>query len=152
MGKTVFQSFSFYFLRITAMVVPINFANSGKFSERILGKILGKAFGFILIVNLLFTNGVTSRQYADLVVGAFLPRTPMFAVISALVLVCAFAVRGGLEVVGRAAQLLIPLYVFSLILIIVLLLPEYNPKNYKGSPYWGEPQIIFRIVPCTTWN
>ncbi|MCQ6275977.1 endospore germination permease [Bacillus sp. V3B] len=101
-----------------------------QYSERILGKILGKSLGFILIiVNLLVTDGLIIRQYTEVVVGVFLPQTPMFVVTASLVLVCGFAVRGGLEVVGRSAELFIPLYIFSLVIIIALLIPEFNPSH-----------------------
>ncbi|MCQ6275566.1 endospore germination permease [Bacillus sp. V3B] len=100
-----------------------------EYSEHILGKVLGKALGFLFIFNLLFTNGFTIRQYTELSIGAFLPNTPMIVVTSGLVLVCGFAVRGGLEVVGRAAQMFFPIYLVSLIVIIILLIPEFNFKH-----------------------
>lgn len=100
-----------------------------QYSESILGRIFGKALGFILIINLLITNGFTTRQYSELVTGAFLSYTPMIVVTTSLALICAFAVRGGLEVVGRSAEMFIPLYVFSLVMIIVFLVPEFQPKN-----------------------
>ncbi|MBM4761098.1 endospore germination permease [Bacillus sp. B15-48] len=100
-----------------------------QYSEQILGKVFGKALGLLLIANLFYLNGVTARQYTELSIGAFLPHTPMSVITIGLVVVCGFAVRGGIEVVGRAAQIFFPLYLVSLVFIIVLLIPEYEVKN-----------------------
>lgn len=100
-----------------------------QYSEKILGKFLGKVFGSLLIFNLFFTNGYTTRQYADLTIGVFLQLTPIYFVSGALMLVCAFAVRGGLEVVARSAQIFFPMYVLSIFLIVLLLVPDFNVEH-----------------------
>ncbi|WP_307406736.1 GerAB/ArcD/ProY family transporter [Neobacillus ginsengisoli] len=53
------------------------------------------------------------REYTDFIISSFLLKTPMIVVIGSMVLVCAFAVRGGVEVLGRASQLFIPNLIFS---------------------------------------
>lgn len=100
-----------------------------QYCETLLGKIFGKALGFLFVLNLFFTNGFTVRQYTELSIGAFLPHSPMIVITAVLVIVCGFAVRGGIEVVGRSAEIFIPLYIISLVVIILLLIPEYNVKN-----------------------
>lgn len=97
-----------------------------QYSEKILGKFLGKVFGGLLIFTLLFSNGLATRQYGDLMIGAFLPLTPVFVVNGAFLLVSAYAVRGGLEVVARTAQIFIPIYVFSICLLVLFLIPDYK--------------------------
>lgn len=119
-----------------------------QYGEKILGKFFGKVFGFIQVLSLLIANGNTARQYMELVVGAFLPITPMVLVGASLVLVCAFAVRGGVEVVGRASQLFFPLYFFSLVMIIVLLIPEFKPENILPIMENGlKPSLKGAVVP-----
>ena len=134
-----------------------------QYSEKILGKYLGKALGVILVMNLLFANGNATKQYMELVVGAFLPYTPTVLVGASLILVCGFAVRGGLEVVGRAAELFIPLYIFSLVMIIVFLIPEFKPQNMfpimenglkpsiKGAAIPGSMLTLFFLISYILW-
>ncbi len=119
-----------------------------QYGEKILGKFCGKIFGFIQIFSLLMVNGNTAKQYMELVVGAFLSNTPIVLVGASLVLVCAFAVRGGVEVIGRASQLFIPLYLLSLVMIIVLLIPEFKPENMLPIMENGLiPSIKGAVVP-----
>ncbi|MGM7721587.1 GerAB/ArcD/ProY family transporter [Metabacillus sp. Hm71] len=100
-----------------------------QYSELIMGRILGKILGFIYLVFYIQMNGGGIRIYGDFVTGAFLTNTPIIVVISTMVLVCTFAVRGGIEVMARTAQFFIPLYVLSTVIIIILLLPELDYKN-----------------------
>ncbi len=124
-----------------------------QYSESILGKIVGKALGFFLIINLLIANGFATRQYSELVTGTFLSYTPMIVVTASLVLICAFAVKGGLEVVGRSAEIFIPLYVFSLVMIIVFLVPEFQPKNLLPVFEKGIlPSIKGSAIPQTMFT
>lgn len=119
-----------------------------QYSEQILGKVLGKMLGGIFLLNLFFTNGLAIRQYTELSIGAFLSQTPMSVVTAGLVLVCSFAVRGGLEVVARAALLLLPIYLVSLILIIILLIPEFEVQNLlpiMENGLW--PAVKGAVVP-----
>lgn len=119
-----------------------------EYSEQILGKVFGKMLGWIFLLNLFFTNGLSIRQYTELSIGAFLSQTPMSVVTAGLVLVCSFAVRGGLEVVARAALLLLPIYLVSLILIIILLSPEFEVHNIlpvMENGFW--PVIKGAAVP-----
>ena len=52
-----------------------------QYSEKILGKFLGKVFGGLLIFTLLFSNGLATRQYGDLMIGALSPnkRAPPYS-------------------------------------------------------------------------
>ncbi|PUA40815.1 hypothetical protein C8Z91_03015 [Paenibacillus elgii] len=97
--------------------------------ERVLGRLLGKLFGFLFFFTYLHDLGFVAREYSEFVVGSFLPRTPTIFVVSCMIAVCAYAVRGGLEVIARCAQLFIPFFVFILLLFIALLIPDFNPEH-----------------------
>ncbi|GHH99429.1 GerAB/ArcD/ProY family transporter [Neobacillus kokaensis] len=100
-----------------------------QYTEHIMGRTLGKILGFLYLVFYIQMNGGGIRIYAEFVTGVLLTKTPIIVVISTIVLVCAFAVRGGVEVVARVAQFFFPLYVLSMVVIIVLLFPDLNYKN-----------------------
>lgn len=119
-----------------------------QYSEQILGKIPGKVLSFIFILFYLQMNAGGVRIYADFVAGSFFSHTPLIVIISTMILVCSFAVRGGLEVVGRAAQFFMPLYVFFLIFLIILILPELDPMNILPIMKHGiVPSIKGAITP-----
>jgi spore germination protein KB len=100
-----------------------------QYGEEILGKIGGKVLGFFYLLFILHLGGQVLREYAEFTVGVFLPKTPLIVVIASMALLCAFAVRGGIEVLGRLAQLYVPLFILPLLVMVILLLKDLNPKN-----------------------
>lgn len=52
----------------------------------------------------------------------------MIVVIGSMVLICALAVRGGLEVIARSAQIFVPVVVILLLFIAILLILDLEPK------------------------
>ena len=100
-----------------------------QYSQRIAGKIAGRALGLLFLLFYLHVNSVIVREYAEFLNGVFLAQTPMIVVISSLVLLCSFAVRGGIEVIGRSAQFFFPFFIFPLLLMTLALIPDYKPAN-----------------------
>jgi spore germination protein KB len=102
--------------------------NIMQYSERIIGKIGGKTLGFIYLFTHLYLNGLVLREYAEFIV-IFLPRTPISIVIASMVLVTAFVVYGGVEVLARATQIFLPVFIFPILLMGLLLLPDMEFHN-----------------------
>lgn len=118
-----------------------------QYSEYIIGRTLGKIVGCAYLLFLLHVGGSICREYADFVIGSFLPKTPMIVVLGSIVFICSFTVRGGVEVLGRAAQLLVPLFIFPLFLLI-LLLPELKLVNIFPIMEHGiMPVLMGATVP-----
>jgi spore germination protein KB len=105
-------------------------------SEQIVGRIPGKIIGFIILFFYLYKGGIIVREYEEFLVGAFLPQTPLIVVSGSMVLVCALAVRGGVEILGRFAQLLLPAFVAFFLFIMIPIIPELRPSNML--PVMGE--------------
>ncbi|MEY2196590.1 endospore germination permease [Neobacillus sp. BF23-41] len=119
-----------------------------QYSKHIIGLIPGKILGIIYLFFFLHVNGLIIRQYGEFIVGSFLPRTPISVVISTMILVCAFAVCGGLEVLGRASQFFVPIVVLLWGVIVILLIPDMDPKNILPILEKGiTPPIIGAITP-----
>lgn len=56
-------------------------------------------------------------------------KTPLIVIIASMVLLCAFAVHGGLEVLGRTALLFSPLFILPLLSFVIFLSPDFEVKN-----------------------
>lgn len=122
-----------------------------QYSELIVGKILGKVLGLLFVFFYLHINGLIVREYAEFIVGAFLTQTPISVVIATLVLLCAFTVKGGLEVIGRAAQLFFPFFVFPLAIMILFLLPDIEPQNVLPVLEHGIPPSLMGAAVPQAW-
>ncbi|MFC4767945.1 GerAB/ArcD/ProY family transporter [Effusibacillus consociatus] len=100
-----------------------------QYTAHILGVIPGKAIGFIFLFFYLHVTGAILREYTEFVVSAFLSRTPMIVVLGSMTLACAFAVRAGVEVLGRLAEMIVPILILLLLSVILLLLPDFRTKH-----------------------
>jgi spore germination protein KB len=123
-----------------------------QYSEHILGRLLGKILGFFYLFFLLHNIGNFLRQFAEFVLGAFLPETPVIVALSGLVLLCAYAVLGGLEVIGRLAQLFVPLFIFPLLIMVVILLHDYELENlFPIFEHGIMPSVKGAVIPGLSW-
>ncbi|MEI4803358.1 endospore germination permease [Bacillus sp. FJAT-51639] len=123
-----------------------------QYSEQIIGRFLGKIISFFYLFFLLENIGNFLRQYAEFTVGAILPQTPRIVIISCLTLLCAFVVYGGIEVLGRLAQLYIPLFIVPLFIMLLLLLQDFETKNMFPIMMHGiKPSISGAIIPGLGW-
>ncbi|MBS4188952.1 endospore germination permease [Bacillus sp. FJAT-49705] len=119
-----------------------------QFSEQIIGRIPGKILGLAFLFFYIQSTGGITRSYAEFIVSSFLFQTPIIVVIVSMVLLCAFAVYGGLEVLGRITQVLFPLFFVPLFLLIILLSPEYEFSNIFPILERGLlPPIKGAVVP-----
>lgn len=87
-----------------------------QFLPVIAGRWLGKLLGLCYLLYFLYLGARVTRDFAELSVTALLPETPIAVVTAAQLCVIAYAVRYGLEVLGRAAQVLLPV-AFGIVLL-----------------------------------
>ncbi|SFM29444.1 spore germination protein KB [Gracilibacillus orientalis] len=122
-----------------------------QYSEHILGTFLGKVLGLVLLLLLYTSVSVMIWQYGEFVVSEFLPHTPKFVIIGMMVLLCAFAVHGGLEVIGRLAEMVVPVFFLLFLIIIILLLPDIEIKRMLPVMENGMMPSVKGSVALYTW-
>jgi spore germination protein KB len=88
-------------------------------SEKVVGKWVGKVLIALFIFYFYILASLLLRSIGDFVVTHILHETPIHVVMSLFILVSVFAVRYGLEVVGRTAEIFSP-WVFGLFFIAIL--------------------------------
>lgn len=90
-----------------------------EYLQIILGNWPGKAVAVLYIFFFIHTNGVIIREFGELITTMMMPRTPLLVLHTTFVLLAAYAVRSGLEVIGRLWEFTFPwvfiLYVFLLL-------------------------------------
>ncbi len=112
------------------------------------GKVVGMAYVFFF----LHITSIMVREFADFLVAAFLPETPIIVFSGALVLVCAYGVRLGLEVLGRSAEWVGVLFLGSIGLILLLLLPEFRSKNLLPVMGEGVKPVLRGALAPSAWR
>ncbi|WP_223594148.1 GerAB/ArcD/ProY family transporter [Neobacillus bataviensis] len=100
-----------------------------EYSEQILGKILGKILGLILVFYYFHVTGIIVREYGEFVSGTFLHHTPMVVVFSTMIIVSSMAVYGGLEVIGRCSEMIVPVLLVLYLVIFVMLIKDLDMKH-----------------------
>lgn len=122
-----------------------------QFSEQIIGRIPGKVISFFIILFYLEGTGEITRGYAEFIVGTFLYQTPISVVIISMVLLCAVAVYGGLEVIGRITQLFFPIFIIPLFILILLLSPDFETGNILPVLEKGMIPPVKGAIPLSGW-
>lgn len=119
-----------------------------QFSEQIIGKVGGKMLGFLFLFFYIPVIGQIIRSYGEFIVDSFLVKTPISLVMGSMVLLCAFVVNGGIEVLGRVAELFFPVFIIGLIILITLLSPDFEFNNIFPIFEGGiMPSIKGALVP-----
>lgn len=95
-------------------------------TEEVLGRWLGKALGLLYLLWLIHICSVMIREYGDFLTGAFMPATPLIIFHIVVVVIAAYTVKQGLEVLARVNEIFLPLIIFSMLLIILLALPQMD--------------------------
>jgi spore germination protein KB len=106
-------------------------------SITIWGKYLGKLPGIILV--LFFSTFCCILQFSvSLVINKMLlPRTPTQVILGISLTVAAYSAKKGLRVLGRACELLGPLFFISLITLTIFIIPKFKLGNLKPQLHSG---------------
>ncbi|MDF2646964.1 MAG: spore germination protein [Paenibacillus sp.] len=122
-----------------------------EYSEHIMGRVLGKVLGLWFLFVYFTLTGHICREYAEFISSYFLMRTPIIYIISTMMVLCCFAVRGGLEVIARLGQLYFPFLVITLVIFFALLSPYYDLNNIFPILGHGIAPTLRGSVTSTNW-
>lgn len=120
-----------------------------EYIQEIIGVIPGKILVFIISIYILINLAYEVREFTEVAKMFLLPMTPTEVIIFALVLVCAYVVRGGVECVARLCEVTFPLLFIPFFLVLIPGLPGLDLTNLL--PIGTDLGIKFqRFLPHTT--
>ncbi|MCL6635675.1 MAG: endospore germination permease [Peptococcaceae bacterium] len=122
-----------------------------QYPEVILGRVPGKLVALLYVWWFLHMDAEVIREYGSFIVSAFMPETPLIVFHLAVVAMAAYAVRNGLEVIGRTNQVFFPLIVFSLLILFLLATQEMDTKRLLPVFDRGAVQILKGAVTPMSW-
>ncbi|MBT2291220.1 endospore germination permease [Paenibacillus albidus] len=124
-----------------------------QYSRRLLGPWLGKLAGVAVTFYGINLTSVILREYGDFISAVFLRKTPTLIAVGGMVLLVSYAVRGGVEVLARLAQLFVPLTFLVFGLMVILSIPEWDVNNI--FPIMGKgilPSVKGAIIPFSWFS
>jgi len=113
-----------------------------EFSQEILGKYLGLAYGVIIVVYTLVTASVILRGFADAMKILLLPRTPLEIIMICMLLLCIYCVQGGIVTIGRICELFMLPVLVVIGATIIFNLPDVQFFRYRESFSDGIKPIV----------
>lgn len=129
--------------------------NMVQYSITVLGKFLGKLVGALFSIFFLLSASVLIRSLCTLLGNAFFHGTPMEVLIGICFILIAFGAKKGLEVFARVSQFLGPIYLFSLVILFLAVIPLIQPgylKPFLSQGFFpflsGSPFILSYISIC----
>ncbi|HYF80574.1 MAG TPA: endospore germination permease [Symbiobacteriaceae bacterium] len=105
-------------------------------AEAVGGPVLGSLFSLYVLAWLFATTANSLRNFTEVYIGTILPNTPP-SVLTFVALFCmAYGSYRGLESVGRATQVLLPVILAGIVLVLVFSMPRLQLSRLY--PFWGH--------------
>lgn len=104
-------------------------------AEKLLGRAGAWLVTIVFIVFFLLNAALMLRQFAENTLLTALPRIEFSFIVGWYAFVAALGALFGLEALARSTYLLLPISVFSLLLVLLLLVPNYD--TYNLAPWQG---------------
>ncbi|GLX67479.1 GerAB/ArcD/ProY family transporter [Paenibacillus glycanilyticus] len=133
-----------------------------EYSEKILGKWLGKAVSLFFMSFIFLLSAFLLRVVGNFMTTHIMPNTPIEVTIILFILVVIYAVRLGLETTARAGEIFLPFVIVLFLFLTVFLLPQikidriepFLEEGFKpvilGAFYYfnlQEQVILLMLVP-----
>lgn len=110
--------------------------------EACFGKIFGKGVS-ILLIYFVFEEGVAvfinAKQF---ITETTMPETPQMITIIPIALLCIWASKEGIEVIGKCAKFFVVLFILLILIMVLLLIPQMNLNNLEPVFYKGMHPIL----------
>ncbi|MFZ5596159.1 MAG: GerAB/ArcD/ProY family transporter [Bacillota bacterium] len=120
--------------------------------QDILGKWPGKIMLFLYLLFFFHTNGLIITEFSGLMSSTVMPNTPQLIFSVLVLLVCAQAVWGGLEVLARTFEILAVVIISFLILVLFLAVDDINIQNLFPVMERGVAPVIKASLAPVAWQ
>lgn len=116
---------------------------------KIIGKFLSYPIIVIYIAYFTYLAARACRDFAELIASTILVETPIIIVMGSFMVLLIYCLRGGVETFGRMGEVTFPIYIFSVLLIWILLFSVNQFKISNLSPVLGNgvKTVIKEIFP-----
>lgn len=127
----VFVGTSLIILLITGLGVRFPEQDVVEISGTLLGKFLGGLVSLVILWSFLHLAAIEVRIYAEMIIVGFLPDTPIAFLTASMIFIALVTAFSGVEVIGRIADLVFPLFIGMIFLSLLTLLFEADFINLQ---------------------
>lgn len=110
--------------------------------NEVFGKILGKIVALTFIWYAFHLGALVIRNFSEFIRVVSLPRTPQLIIVVFIGLICIWAVKAGVEVIGRWAGFFLPIILIFIAGTVTLSLTQADINNMKPILYNGFQPVI----------
>ncbi|WP_256364962.1 MULTISPECIES: endospore germination permease [unclassified Dehalobacter] len=134
-----------------------------KYSEIVLGKVMGKVFCLAYVLFFFTTNTLTIREFSEFLSYSLSFGSSILLLIIVIVAVTGFGAYKGIEVIVRANQFVLPLFVISFVCLFGLALFKVDyervlpllekgiqpllPDSAVAASLFGEIVVLIMLLP-----
>lgn len=122
-----------------------------QYSCDILGKPLGKIIGLSYVYLFLMISWAVTRELEEVFVIAFNPESPILVYGIMALIVAAYALMHGLEVIARINEILLPIGLIVLLFIAIINIPILDMTHYLPILYDGIIPPLKGAFLIQTW-
>ncbi|GAA0492147.1 endospore germination permease [Salinibacillus aidingensis] len=122
-------------LMIVFLLNQVNRINKNKnlfeLFEYVFGKWIGKSVTVLFLTFVYIVSGKNLRQIGDFITTQVMVETPIQVIMLIFVLTSLYAIKLGIEVIGRTSEIFFPYAFTSLMLLIIFVAPQADFKNIQ---------------------
>lgn len=125
------------------MTLMKNFPNKNlvEINDLVYGPVIGKIFSCIYVFFFLTLSSLTLKDLGDFIGAAIMPDTPTIVIFISFMLICAWAVKGGIQVVTRYSLFFT---LAALLIAIATIFLTFNHMNFNNFlPIFNQPIIKY---------
>jgi spore germination protein KB len=121
------------------MFLGLRFPNQNlvQYSIELLGPWIGRVVALVFVAFLLYLSAVVVREFGEFLTTAVMTSTPLVVFDTLLVLLAAYGVYLGVEVIARVTELIFPISLAVGLAIFLMALPEMD--FYQLQPVMAHP-------------
>lgn len=122
-----------------------------QYLQVVLGTWPGKVVGLSYLLFFLHTNSVVLREFGE-GMALIMVRTPIVVFMVLMLLLCAWVVRGGLEVLARVVELTYPVVILVFVVMVILAALDMDFSNLLPVLENGLKPVIKASVAPGAWR
>ncbi|WP_418791998.1 GerAB/ArcD/ProY family transporter [Phosphitispora sp. TUW77] len=106
------------------------------------GKVIGKITSFFFIWFAFHLGTLVLRNFSEFIEVISLQETPQYPILLIMGILCIWVVKSGIEVLGRWASFILPLFILVLFGIVFMSIPLIDLRNIRPVLYNGINPVL----------